>query len=306
METDETGALYSINISKESYRKAKDGNESESDDSSDEDIENVKPNTRNRTRKIKIDGTEDNDNSERIHRVRTRSQCSVDGELNESKETSRKLRTRDRKHSDVEESDLDSSTSVKRGNLTTIRTRSMGDSESEKKVDKLKDKVDKSKKASPVRRMRTRSSKLDSSDEEMFNDEDDDSDDDEGDEEERMNEEEESDGDVEMNEVDDKRKGKKRLSAIHESEDEMEIDEAENDNLDVDKHADEGKNKKVGRKGDKSSKQDEGIAVVKKQRKAAAGSLLVQLELFAKFKDPKSMYMEPQLRQLYFDVSCFT
>ena len=39
-----------------------------------------------------------------------------------------------------------------------------------------------------------------------------------------------------------------------------------------------------------------------KKRKAAKSSLIVQLELFSKFKNPKAVYMEAQLRELYFDL----
>lgn len=39
-----------------------------------------------------------------------------------------------------------------------------------------------------------------------------------------------------------------------------------------------------------------------KKRKAAKSSLIVQLELFSKFKNPRAVCMEPQLRELYFDL----
>ena len=51
----------------------------------------------------------------------------------------------------------------------------------------------------------------------------------------------------------------------------------------------------------KEENQDE-IKGAKKKRKAAKSSLIVQLELFSKFKNPRTAYMEAQLRQLYFDL----
>ena len=40
-----------------------------------------------------------------------------------------------------------------------------------------------------------------------------------------------------------------------------------------------------------------------KRNKAVMGTLLIQLELFSKFKNPKSIHRESELRELYFDVS---
>ena len=51
----------------------------------------------------------------------------------------------------------------------------------------------------------------------------------------------------------------------------------------------------------KAQKQDETKGAGKK-RKAAKSSLIVQLELFSKFKNPRAVYMEAQLRELYFDL----
>ena len=303
METDETEAVESVNVPEKSGRKILNEMESDTGAADEEDVQNVRRNTR--SGKVKADGTEGNGNSVRMNRVRTRSQCSVDNEINESKTpnkvTERKLRTRGRKHSG--DSDLASNKEMKKENVSRVRTRSMDVSEND--IALGKGKVGESKKFSPVRKMRTRSSKIDSSDDEMFKDDDVDDEDDEEEEEEEVekgneDEVESDDDDDDVVETGDNKQGKRRLSAIHESDDEMGVDKIDDgeDNVEVTEM-------KERSKGDKSSRQDEGKTVIKKQRKAAAGSLLVQLELFAKFKDPKSMYMEPQLRQLYFDVSLF-
>ncbi|XP_053397711.1 small subunit processome component 20 homolog [Mercenaria mercenaria] len=264
-------------------------NENDSDESSDDDdVENVRRYTRSRTANIKPDGTEEMKADVEIGRVRTRSQCSVDDESSETKKVSKKLRTRGRNHSETEESDIDLNVRKKKGDIQSrIQTRSMDDSESEAE----KSGKSKLKKATPVRRMRTRSSQVDTSEEEMSDDDDD-----------EEKEEDNSDTEGDNVEEENKLKEKKRLSAIHETNDEMEVVMNEKDMKEIEKDTDKGKEKKGGINKDKSSKHDEGKAVVKKQRKAAASSLLVQLELFAKFKDPKSMFMESQLRQLYFDL----
>lgn len=84
------------------------------------------------------------------------------------------------------------------------------------------------------------------------------------------------------------------LSAISEEEEK----ETETDVVEKDKGLKQpgvGINKKQDKDGE-----------VKKRRKAATSSLIVQLELFAKFKDPLCMYMEADLRKLYLDVSFFS
>ena len=52
---------------------------------------------------------------------------------------------------------------------------------------------------------------------------------------------------------------------------------------------------------EKEKKTEEGKGSGKK-RKAAKSSLIVQLELFSKFKNPRAIFIEPQLRELYFDL----
>ena len=55
----------------------------------------------------------------------------------------------------------------------------------------------------------------------------------------------------------------------------------------------------VSEKGQEATKESKGGG---KKRKAAKSSLIVQLELFSKFKNPRSIAMEPQLRELYLEL----
>ena len=50
-------------------------------------------------------------------------------------------------------------------------------------------------------------------------------------------------------------------------------------------------------------KTEKNINAKGKRNKAVMGTLLIQLELFSKFKNPKFIHRESELRELYFDVS---
>ncbi|KAL4233743.1 hypothetical protein ACF0H5_008423 [Mactra antiquata] len=120
------------------------------------------------------------------------------------------------------------------------------------------------------KKMRTRSSKEVNDDSDDANDEDDDDD----------------------NTLDDdskiQNKGKKRLDS-----EKMDVDR--DNGVNISDQPLDGKIDKAGNKKDS-------VTAVKKRTKDATATLTVKLELFAKFKDPLTMYMEPQLRQLYFDL----
>ncbi|KAH3726396.1 hypothetical protein DPMN_052258, partial [Dreissena polymorpha] len=78
-----------------------------------------------------------------------------------------------------------------------------------------------------------------------------------------------------------------KLSAIEENEKEIAVELGDTETS--------GKKKAK----DKSNKTD---AAEKRKRKAAASSLVVHLALFAKFTEPLSMYREPELRKLYYEL----
>ena len=113
-----------------------------------------------------------------------------------------------------------------------------------------------------------------------------------------------TDADDDEIEIENKIKPKrKRLSAINEVEEVNEKSESKKINEKGESTKGKGKDKKAG-KGKKENTSKGGDTVeVKKRGKAATSSLVVQLELFAKFTDPLCMYMEPELKQLYLDVS---
>lgn len=70
----------------------------------------------------------------------------------------------------------------------------------------------------------------------------------------------------------------------------------------LDKEDPKVKDNRIRKISQKDKSMTDGVDAVNKRRKAATSSLLAHLELFTKFTDPKSMYMEPRLRQLYFDL----
>ena len=218
-------------------------------------------------------------------RTRTRSQSEVS-----DAESELDIRTRDAKKQNVElksvnDENKESKSSVaKKPRITRAKTRSM--SESGTDMDTAEESVAKK----PVTRRRTRhSSKTD--DIEFESD---------------MDTENEvgTDADDDEIEIENKIKPKrKRLSAINEVEEVNEKSESKKINEKGESTKGKGKDKKAG-KGKKENTSKGGDTVeVKKRGKAATSSLVVQLELFAKFTDPLCMYMEPELKQLYLDVS---
>ena len=218
-------------------------------------------------------------------RTRTRSQSEVS-----DAESELDIRTRDAKKQNVElksvnDENKESKSSVaKKPRITRAKTRSM--SESGTDMDTAEESVAKK----PVTRRRTRhSSKTD--DIEIESD---------------MDTENEvgTDADDDEIEIENKIKPKrKRLSAINEVEEVNEKSESKKINEKGESTKGKGKDKKAG-KGKKENTSKGGDTVeVKKRGKAATSSLVVQLELFAKFTDPLCMYMEPELKQLYLDVS---
>lgn len=273
----------------------------DSDVSSNDDNDETRPRTRSRTGKSKnVERNRLAKSGVAKSRVRTRSQCSGEDELHNTEEiiksSDKKSRTQRKGHSEEDKSDLDIG-SGKTVVPTRMRTRSMGDTENEiEKKNKAK-----SKKVSPVTRVSVKSSQIDSSEEEEIdNDGDDDNDDIDDDD---ISENNESDDDLENEKEENVPEQEKRLSAIYEENDNMEVDiEIDDERKNVEKEIVCNNSKKMS-KENHTGKEHKSKDVEKKKKKAASSSLLVQLELFAKFKDPKSMYMEPQLRQLYFDVS---
>ncbi|WAR09427.1 UTP20-like protein [Mya arenaria] len=107
----------------------------------------------------------------------------------------------------------------------------------------------------------------------------------------------------------------KRLSAIKEYEDVNDsvssnsvegVTDEKNNKLETVKTNTESPKKSGVTQGlGKNAREGEGKGEVtesKKRGKAATSSLVVQLQLFSKFKDPHSVYREPELRKLYFDL----
>ena len=218
-------------------------------------------------------------------RTRTRSQSEVS-----DAESELDIRTQGAKKQNVElksvnDENKESKSSVaKKPRITRAKTRSM--SESGTDMDTAEDSVAKK----PVTRRRTRhSSKTD--DIEIESD---------------MDTENEvgTDADDDEIEIENKIKPKrKRLSAINEVVEVNEKSESKKINEKGESTKGKGNDKKAG-KGKKENTSKGGDTVeVKKRGKAATSSLVVQLELFAKFTDPLCMYMEPELKQLYLDVS---
>ena len=218
-------------------------------------------------------------------RTRTRSQSEVSDAESELDIRTQGAKNQNVKLKSVNDENKESKSSVaKKPRITRAKTRSM--SESGTDMETAEDSVAKK----PVTRRRTRhSSKTD--DIEIESD---------------MDTENEvgTDADDDEIEIENKIKPKrKRLSAINEVEEVNEKSESKNINEKGESTKGKGKDKKAG-KGKKENTSKGGDTVeVKKRGKAATSSLVVQLELFAKFTDPLCMYMEPELKQLYLDVS---
>lgn len=235
-------------------------------------------------RKVGVIDTGASGGERRSERVRTRSQCSV--QESDLEEEGSKSRTQIKNQSDDDEKEeikhpvkkqrrskvssfSEESVTVTKTEISRVRTRSMC-SVSETETDMEEEAKDVSK------RQTRRSAKLESSSTDT------------GSSEKSLkkgNDGLQSNDESEFRSLD--------LSAISEEEEK----ETETDVVEKDKGLKQP-GVRINKKKDKGGE-------VKKRRKAATSSLIVQLELFAKFKDPLCMYMEADLRKLYLDVSCF-
>jgi len=118
----------------------------------------------------------------------------------------------------------------------------------------------------------------------------------------------EAESDMSDDETDDA--GKHRLSAIEETAETSDKEQKGDKSSKKDKVKRKSSDSKKGLGKDVRTVSHDDDTVAggdgrqdKQRRKAAAGSLVVKLQLLAQFKDPYSVYREPELAKLYHDVS---